>query len=216
MKKTIVIVGAGKGCGNHVADVFGSHDFRVVLMARNADHLAGYATELAAKGIEVATEVADASDFASVTRAFAAVKEKFGMPDVLVYNVGITSPDAAIAGGMTADILVDRYRTDVAGAYHAIKQVLGEEFSQKHGAILITGGGFGIYPMADFLPLSLDKAALRAMCLALHEALKKENIYVGTMTVTDSIVPGGRCDPHIVAEDFWRLYQQREACEFVR
>ncbi|MDE6726541.1 MAG: SDR family NAD(P)-dependent oxidoreductase, partial [Oscillospiraceae bacterium] len=53
MKKTIVVVGAGKGLGNGVAKKFGKENFRVILMARNEDHLKEYAAELTAKGIEV-------------------------------------------------------------------------------------------------------------------------------------------------------------------
>ena len=32
MKKTIVVMGAGKGLGNGVAEKFGNNDFRVILM----------------------------------------------------------------------------------------------------------------------------------------------------------------------------------------
>ena len=39
MKKTIVVVGAGRGLGNGVAEKFGGNDFRVVLMARSEEHL---------------------------------------------------------------------------------------------------------------------------------------------------------------------------------
>ena len=52
MKKTIVVVGAGKGLGNGVAEKFGSNDFRVILMARSEGHLKEYAADFAAKGIE--------------------------------------------------------------------------------------------------------------------------------------------------------------------
>ncbi len=38
-KKTIVVVGAGKGMGNHIAEEFGMNDFRVVLMARRQESL---------------------------------------------------------------------------------------------------------------------------------------------------------------------------------
>ena len=61
-KKTIVVVGAGQGLGNHVAKRFGKESFRVVLMrgksftnsrtARKRPFLAGYwakAYELAKK-----------------------------------------------------------------------------------------------------------------------------------------------------------------------
>lgn len=213
MKKTIVVVGAGNGCGNRVAEKFGQNGFRVVLMARNAEHLAQYEQEFKDKGIEVYTKVADAARLNTVTTAFDEVKAEFGVPDVLFYNVGVTVPDASLSETKDAELLMRRYQVDVAGAYHAIQQVLGEEFSKKNGTILVTGGGFGLYPMDEFLPLSMDKAALRAMCIALHNKLKDQNVYVGTLTVTDSIVPGGKCDPALLAEDFWKMYVERGECE---
>ncbi len=42
MKKTIFIVGAGKGLGTAIGRKFGANDFRVVLMARNAENLKAY------------------------------------------------------------------------------------------------------------------------------------------------------------------------------
>lgn len=215
MKKTIFVLGAGNGCGNRVAEKFGQNGFRVVLMSRNAEHLAAYEKEFKDKGIEVYTKVADAADTQSVTRAFDELKTTFGIPDVLFYNVGVTTADSALKEKDVA-LLVERYKIDVAGAYHAILQVLGEEFSKKNGAILVTGGGLALYPMNEYLPLSMDKAALRAMCIALHNELKKQNVYVGTLTVTDVIAPGSKCDPVILAEDFWKLYTERKDCEMVR
>lgn len=216
MKKTIFVLGAGNGCGNRVAEKFGLNGFRVVLMARNAEHLAAYEAEFKEKGIDVSVRVADASRPDDITAAFAELKEQFGTPDVLFYNVGVTSADKDIPGEKDAALLVERYRTDVAGAWHAILQVLGEEFSKKQGTILMTGGGLALHPMYDYLPLSMDKAALRAMCLALHEELKKQNVFVGTVTVTGVIAPGQPCDPAVLAEDFWKLYTDRSACEIVR
>lgn len=215
MKKTIFVLGAGKGCGNRVAEKFGKNDFRVVLMSRNEEHLADYEKEFTKKGIEVYTKAVDASKPYSVTKAFDELKAKFGTPDVLFYNVGITGLDTEIKAEKDVNLLMNRYMVDVAGAYHAIQQVLGEEFSNKNGAVLVTGGGLAMHPMYDYLPLSMDKAALRAMCLALHEELKKKNIFVGTVTVTGVIAPGEACDPTLLAEDFWKLYTERKECEIV-
>jgi short-subunit dehydrogenase len=134
---------------------------------------------------------------------------------VLFYNVGITGADAELTEAKDVDLLMKRYQVDVAGAYHAIQQVLGEEFSKKAGAILVTGGGLSLYPMDEYLPLSMDKAALRAMCIALHNKLKEQNVYVGTLTVTGVIAPGQKCDPTLLAEDFWKLYMERKECEMV-
>lgn len=215
MKKTIFVLGAGKGCGNRVAEKFGKNDFRVVLMSRNEEHLAAYEEEFKAKGIEVYTKTADASKPYSVTKAFDELKVQFGVPDVLFYNVGITGADTEIKETKDIDLLINRYKVDVAGAYHAICQVLGDEFSKKNGTVLVTGGGLAMYPMYEYLPLSMDKAALRTMCIALHEELKKQNVFVGTVTVTGVIAPGKECDPTLLAEDFWKLYTERKECEIV-
>ena len=59
-KKTIVVVGAGQGLGNHVAKKFGREGFRVVLMARNGESLKTYQREFAGKGIETFVHEADA------------------------------------------------------------------------------------------------------------------------------------------------------------
>ncbi|MBO6002715.1 MAG: SDR family NAD(P)-dependent oxidoreductase [Mailhella sp.] len=215
MKKTIFVLGAGKGCGNRVAERFGRNGFRVILMARNEEHLAGYEEEFREKGIEVHTKVVDASKPHSITKAFDELKAKYGVPDVLFYNVGVTSADADIKEEKDVDLLMKRYQVDVAGAYHAIQQVLCEEFSTRQGAVLVTGGGLALYPMDEYLPLSMDKAALRAMCIALHAKLKEQGIYVGLLTVTDTIAPGSRCDPALLAEDFWKMYTGRGECEMV-
>lgn len=69
MKKTIFVLGAGKGLGNRVAEKFGNNDFRVVLMARTEEHLSAYEKELTEKGIEVYTKTADVSTPESVTNA---------------------------------------------------------------------------------------------------------------------------------------------------
>ena len=138
MKKTIVVVGAGNGCGNRVAEKFGQNGFRVVLMARSAEHLAQYEEEFKEKGIEVITKAVDVAKPYTVTKAFDELKAELGVPDVLFYNVGVTVPDASIKEAKDVDLLMKRYMVDVAGAYHTIQQVIGEEFSAKKGTILVT------------------------------------------------------------------------------
>lgn len=62
---------------------------------------------------------------------------------------------------------------------------------------------------------SAQLRTLRAMCLAMHEELKKQNVFLGTVTVTGTIAPGEACDPALLAEDFWKLYTDRSDCEIV-
>lgn len=81
MKKLAVIVGAGRGMGNNIAERFAKENFRVVLAARRQNLLDEYAAELSAKGYEVFTHAADVADTASLTKMFADVQNQFGAVD---------------------------------------------------------------------------------------------------------------------------------------
>ena len=213
MKKTIIVVGAGKGLGNGVAEKFGDKGFRVILMARSEEHLKEYAADFEAKGIEVYTQAADVADFAAFTKSFNDIVKTYGTPDVLFYNVGITVADDEVK--MSVQTLVDRYVVDVAGAYNCIKLVDTEEFAEKNGVILVTGGGLAMYPYAGYLPLSMDKAALRAMVQALMPVLKEKGIYLGTVQVTQTIGSSDQYAPKTIAEEFWRLYEEQKTNEII-
>ena len=213
MKKTIVVVGAGKGLGNGVAEKFGSNDFRVILMARNEEHLKEYAADFTAKGIEVHTQAADAANPDAFADTFRKVIKTYGTPDVLFYNVGITVADENVT--ISAQTLIERYTVDVAGAYNCIELVDTEEFAAKKGAILVTGGGLALQPYAGYLPLSMDKAALRAMVQALSPVLKEKGIYIGTVQVTGTIGSNDFYAPKTIAEEFWKLYTERDTFEII-
>lgn len=213
MKKTLILVGAGPGLGNHVAQKFGRQDFRVVLLARSESALQQYEAEFSKEGMEVSTQVVDASKPETLTAAFDRVKAQFGTPDVLVYNAASLGADQP--GSITSDVLMHHYQVDVASAYHCVQQVVSDEFGQKNGAILLTGGGLGLHPHAAYTPLSMGKAALRAMAFLLHADLQPRGIFVGTVTVAGPIAPGTSLAPELLADKFWDLYTQRQDCEVV-
>lgn len=210
-KKTIVVVGAGQGLGNHVAERFGKEGFRVVLMARGEQSLKAYAQEFAAKGIEAHTYAVDAARPETLTAALGQAKQQFGTPDVLIYNVGITAADDPAA--MNSAELMRHYQIDVASAYDCVRQVATEEFAKKNGTVILTGGGLATHPTAGFIPLSLDKAALRTLAYILHDELKPQGIFVGTVTVCGSIGIDTYFAPAQIAETYWQMYKECGACE---
>lgn len=213
MKRTIFVVGAGSGLGNGVARKFAQEGFKVVLMARREEKLAGFTDEFAQEGYEAAKKAVDVTDFSSFAARFAEAVKEHGTPDVLFYNVGITAPDDKEK--LDAKTLVEHYIADVAGAYQAVKLVCTEDFGAKAGAILITGGGLALQPYIDYLPLSMGKAALRAMVQALAPSLNEKGIYIGTIQITGRIGSNDHFAPKTIAEKFWELYSKRETNEIV-
>lgn len=169
MKKTIVVVGAGKGLGNAVAQKFGENDFRVILISRNEDNLNIYKKEFEDKGIETIIQKGDASYFNEFKSLLENIIDQYETPNVFFYNVGITIADEQTV--INCETLVERYRTDVVGAYNCLKTLDTPEFASNNGCFLITGGGLAIEPYAGYLPLCMDKAALRAMVKALAPEL---------------------------------------------
>ena len=77
------------------------------------------------------------------------------------------------------------------------------------------GGGLALQPYIDYLPLSMDKAALRAMVQALAPSLKERGIYIGTVQVTGRIGSNEHFSPKTIAEKFWELYERQETHEIV-
>ena len=212
-KKTIVVVGTGKGMGNHIAAEFGRKDFRVVLMARNQAALEGYVKEFEEEGIEACGISADAGNPDSLTKAFNMVKARYGAVDVLAYNA------CNLEGGKPSELsaaeLMRHYQVDVASALHCALQVIPEMKEKKSGTILFTGGGLALYPMPEYTCVSIDKAALRALAITLNTELKDEGIFAGVVTIMGNIAPGTHYDPADIAKEYWRLYTERKDVEII-
>ena len=209
-KKTIVVVGAGQGLGNHVAERFATEDFRVVLVARRSEALAEYKQAFEAKGYETSTVACDVTDAESVKAAFEKIHTEVGTPDVLVYNVGITSPDEQ---PLTEQDIIRHFTADVVGAYSCIKAVVTDEFAAKKGTILLTGGVACLSPFPGYLCLSMDKGALRGLALAMHNELAPRGIFVGTVMVCGIVGGNEHFAPANIAEKYWQMYQERKDWE---
>lgn len=207
MKKTVLIIGAGPGLGLGIAKNFGRQNFRVVLVARNQSHLDDLIAKLQAEGIEAYSEKANVADKNSLQEAFGHIKSKFETVDVMIYNAGITAP--ANLNNTSRIDLESHFQVDVSGAYQCIQMAIDKQLNLGTKTIMMTGGDLGITPSADFLPLSMDKAALRSMAQALHQSLAEENIFVGLVTVSDLVKSGTHFDPEKVGQAYLQMYQSQ-------
>lgn len=167
-----------------VAKKFGTEGFDTILVALDEEALKSMKDELDKLNISSDYVVADASESTSLYKAIEEVKSEYGTPDCVVYNVGITVPDAP---GLSADDLTAHFKADVAGALTTVNGFADDKFAEKKGAILFTGGGLATYPADGFIPLSIDKAALRALAYILNSKYKEKGIFVGTVTVCGTI-----------------------------
>jgi len=94
--KTAIVTGASTGIGRAIAEEFAQNGMRVVIVARNAEHLCATAKQIASQfKAEVLPVAANVADPAEPARVVASAVERFGGVDVLVNSAG-----RAHAGGI--------------------------------------------------------------------------------------------------------------------
>ena len=81
------VVGVGPGLGLALCRRFGREGYRVAMLARSTEKLAGYREGLSSAGVSGARGyAADAGSPRSLSRAFGEVRETLGEPEVMIYN----------------------------------------------------------------------------------------------------------------------------------
>lgn len=206
MQRVCVIIGAGPGIGMAAARRFAREGFRPVLVARRTDKLTELAAELRDEGIDAFTIAADTAEPGAMAWTFQQIGDEIGPVDVLVYNAAVINP--AQPSALDPETLVQEFRVGVAGALAAVQQVIGPMKTAGHGTILLTGGGFSLYPRAAMASLSVSKAGIRSLAHTLAEELAPAGIHVATVTVMGVVKPGTAFDPDKIADVYWELHQQ--------
>src|SRR5699024_6043454 len=83
------IVGVGPGLGAALAERFARAGHSVALLSRSETSRQPVAQRLAAAGGSAHGFDCDVTDPASVTKAFAHIREELGAPSVLIYNAAL-------------------------------------------------------------------------------------------------------------------------------
>ncbi|MFH7243243.1 MAG: SDR family NAD(P)-dependent oxidoreductase [Spirulina sp.] len=205
MANLCAIVGMGEGNGMAIARRFAKEGFEIAMLARNEQKLQGYQATLQAEGIASHYFLADAGDEAALTAAFTRIQNQLGTPAVLIYNAAVPRMENILQ--TTYETLVNDFRANVAGAMVSVQSVLPGMQQQQSGTILLTGGGFSLYPQPDFVSLSIGKAGIRVLANTLHEALKDSPIKVGTVTICGTVNgEDPKYSSDLIAEEYWKLH----------
>ncbi|MBD2461906.1 SDR family NAD(P)-dependent oxidoreductase [Oscillatoria sp. FACHB-1407] len=205
MTKVIAIVGMGEGIALAVARRFAREGFAIAMVARNEAKLQGFKDRLKAEGYDAYSFIADGGDDASLTAAITAIQDQLGTVEVLVYNIAIPTMKNVL--DETVEGLMSDFKANVVGGLVAAQAVLPAMKAQGNGTILFTGGGFSMYPSADFASLSIGKAGIRSLTKMLAEALQPQGIRVGTVTVCGTVNPDDpKYNPTSIAENYWAFY----------
>ena len=90
--KVALVTGASSGFGRHFGSVLARAGAKVVLAARRTERVQAACDEIIAAGGEAVAVTMDVTDTASISSAFDAAEQTFGLVSVVVNNAGITIP----------------------------------------------------------------------------------------------------------------------------
>ena len=209
--RTALIVGVGSGVSASLARVFNKAGIKVALAARRVANLADLAKETGAVAL-----ACDATDRGQVSNLFAQLDERFGAPDVVVYNASYRTrgPFVALAPAeVEKSIAVTAY-----GAFLVAQEAVKRMLPRGHGAILFTGASASVKGYAQSAPFAMGKFALRGLAQSMARELSPHGIHVGHIVIDGGVrsqmrpVPSDKpdsfLDPDAIAQTYMDLLRQ--------
>ena len=160
-ERIAAVLGVGPGLGAAISRRFAREGFSVALLARSEGSTAPVREEIERSGGEALAVEADATDAASVARAFENVRASLGDPEVFVYNAG------AFRMGGILEVSPENFdrclKANCAGAFYASQQVLPAMLQEGRGTVILTGATASLRGSANFSSLATGKFALRVL-----------------------------------------------------
>jgi NAD(P)-dependent dehydrogenase (short-subunit alcohol dehydrogenase family) len=160
--KVALVTGASRGLGEGVARSLAREGAAVMLLARDGDLVQAIAREIVAAGGRAAALACDVSDYATVERAVADTRERFGGLDILINNAGVIEPIAPLAASDPATWALN-VQIDLVGAYNVVRAVLDGMLAAGGGTIVNVSSGAAHRPLEGWSAYCAGKAGLAMM-----------------------------------------------------
>jgi 3-oxoacyl-[acyl-carrier protein] reductase len=179
--RVALVTGGSRGIGRAIVEQLAADGAAVAVFYRSrSEAAAGLVEALRARGAQIEAEAVDVRDGAACEAAARRVAERFGRIDIVVNNSGVVRD--AVLGMATDSDIGEVLATNVAGALHVTRAVVGRLIAQRSGTIIIvssvaaTKGGRGQTVYAA------SKGALEAFTRALAVELAPRGIRVNAVS----------------------------------
>jgi NAD(P)-dependent dehydrogenase (short-subunit alcohol dehydrogenase family) len=220
-KPVCVISGVGPGTGSALARRFARGDYRVAMLARNAERLNGLERELAGSK----AYACDVSNASQVEATVDKIEREIGAPTVLIHN--------AVGGAFGSFLEIDpavlnrNFQINTMGLLYLARRLAPAMVSAGRGNIIVTGNTSALRGRPSFAGFAPTKAAQRILAEAMARELGPKGVHVSYIIIDAVIdVPWTRerfkdkpddffLKPAAIAEEAWHLTQQdRSAWSF--
>lgn len=221
-------VGVRWGIGGAVAQKFASEGFSVVLTTRKAANATALESAILEQGGDCMTVELDLVSEASISAAFARVREAFGDPDVVVYNAGYLEgrdlpPEKELLEHIPVEMFDTAQHIASRGPFLVAKEVLPAMRTRGAGTLLFSNNSFSLRGRKRMTGQSLyyPRVMMRTLAQVLTEEYSEHGVHVANVVI-DGLIdsPGTRAleraqkhpdvvmSPIKIAEAFYYLYTQ--------
>ena len=189
--KNVLVTGASRGIGKHIAEAFALLGANVVLNAsRESDYFKVVLNDFKTKGYSCTGYVCDVSDGEAVKDMFKYAEEKFGRVDILVNNAGITRDMLLMK--MTEDEWDSVLDINLKGVFNCTKAAIRPMMKNRWGRIINISSIIGLIGN----PGQANYAASKAGMIGFSKSVAKE---IGKKGITCNVVAPGFIESDMTA-----------------
>ena len=225
-------VGIRWGIGGAIAQKFAKEGFLVVLTTRTAGNAAALERAIKEQGGESLIVEMDLVSQASVTQAFATIRERVGDAHVVIYNAGYLEgrdlpPEKELLEHIPLELFETAQHIASRGPFLVAKEALPAMRKRGQGSFHITNNASSLRGRKRMTGQSLyyPRVMMRTLAQVLTEEYSEHGVHVANIVIDGLIdspgtraLPRARQHPEIVmnpmriAEAFYYLHTQDKSC----
>jgi NAD(P)-dependent dehydrogenase (short-subunit alcohol dehydrogenase family) len=225
-------VGIRWGVGGAIAQKFAQEGFFVALTTRNSANAAALEQAIRAQGGDSMIVELDLVSPASISQAFATIRERVGDPDVVIYNAGYLEgrelpPEKELLEHIPLELFDTAQHIASRGPFLVAKEVLPAMRTRGAGTFLISNNAASLRGRKRLTGQSLyyPRVMMRTLAQVLTEEYSEHGVHVANVVI-DGLIdsPGTRALPQAqqrpevvmnpvkIAEAFYYLHTQDKSC----
>ena len=225
-------VGVRWGVGGAIAQKFAREGFHVVLTTRKAANASALEQAIKDQGGSSTIVELDLVSEASVAKAFAAIRETVGDPEVLIYNAGYLEgrdlpPEKELLEHIPVEMFDTAQHIASRGPFLVAKEVLPAMRARGAGSFFFSNNASSLRGRKRQTGQSLyyPRVMMRTLAQVLTEEYSEHGVHVANVVI-DGLIdsPGTRALPRAqqhpevvmnpvkIAEAFYYLHTQDKSC----
>ena len=216
-QETAIIVGVGSGLGWAVAERLAAAGMQTLVAARDADKLRRLIAD-SDRARSIHAHACDATRAQDVEGLFDAAAERFGAPDVVVYNAGAYQPGGILE--IAPGDFERCWRIGCFGGFLVGQAAARAMVPRGQGTILFTGATASLRGSARFANLAVPKFGLRALAQSMAREFAPQGVHVAHVIIDGQIDseryahlrasrgPDALLPPAAIAETYYQLHRQ--------